>query len=140
MYDTFAAEITDDGQGEDEDEDNPQPVKPSDWQPRKRFSARKGWFQKFQERHGLKSVSLHGEIALAEKDAAEAYIRQTFHKIITEGEYRPEQVFNMGETGLYWKRMPSRTFLFKDEEKASGFKAHKDCVTLLMCGNAAGFC
>ena len=53
--------------------------------------------------------------------------------------YRPEQVLNMDDTGLYWKQMPSQTFFFKDEEKASGFKVHKDCVALLMCGNAAGF-
>ncbi|XP_067133880.1 tigger transposable element-derived protein 1-like [Centruroides vittatus] len=45
----------------------------------------------------------------------------------------------MDETGLFWKRMPSRTFLYKDELKKPGFKAHKDRVTLLMCGNAAGF-
>ena len=37
------------------------------------------------------------------------------------------------------KRMPSRTFLFKEEAKPSDFKAHKDRVTLLKCGNAAGF-
>ncbi|XP_066987502.1 tigger transposable element-derived protein 1-like [Macrobrachium rosenbergii] len=45
----------------------------------------------------------------------------------------------MDKTGLFWKRMPSRTFLFKDELKKTGFKAHKDRVTLIMCGNAAGF-
>ena len=45
----------------------------------------------------------------------------------------------MNETGLYWKRISSQTFLFKNEEKAFGFKPHKDGLTLLMCGNAAGF-
>ncbi|XP_070582820.1 tigger transposable element-derived protein 1-like [Erythrolamprus reginae] len=45
----------------------------------------------------------------------------------------------MDETGLFWKRMPSRTFLMQDEAKAPGFKAMKDRVTLVMCGNAAGF-
>ena len=140
LYDTFAAKETEDGQGEDEDLDNQQAGTSSDLQPRKRFSASKGWFQKFQKRYGLKSISLHGEVASADKDAAEAYIRETFHEINAEGGYRPEQVFNINETGLYWKRMPSRTFHFKDEEKASGFKAHKDRMTSLMCGNAGGFC
>ncbi|XP_035209273.1 tigger transposable element-derived protein 1-like [Stegodyphus dumicola] len=45
----------------------------------------------------------------------------------------------MDETGLFWKRMPSYTFLFKDEVKRPGFKAHKDHVTVIMAGNAAGF-
>lgn len=32
-----------------------------------------------------------------------------------------------------------RTFIMQDKAKAPGFKAPKDCVTLVMCGNAAGF-
>ena len=35
--------------------------------------------------------------------------------------------------------MPSRTFHMKDEMKAPGFKTQKDRVTLIMCGNAAGW-
>ncbi|XP_064117867.1 tigger transposable element-derived protein 1-like [Macrobrachium nipponense] len=73
-----------------------------------------------------------------DKEAAAKY-PQAFMKIIQEKGYRPEQVFNMDGTGLFWKKMSSRTYLMKDEAKASGFKAQKDRVTLLMCGNAAGF-
>ena len=43
----------------------------------------------------------------------------------------------MDETGLFWKKMLSRTFLMKDEMKAPGFKTPKDRVTRIMCGNAA---
>ncbi|XP_068212682.1 tigger transposable element-derived protein 1-like [Palaemon carinicauda] len=32
----------------------------------------------------------------------------------------------MDEIGLFWKRMPSRTFLYEDEVKKAGFKTHKD--------------
>ena len=45
----------------------------------------------------------------------------------------------MDETGLSRKKMPSRTFLMKAEMKAPGFKAEKDRVTFIMCGNAAGW-
>ncbi|XP_068239656.1 tigger transposable element-derived protein 1-like [Palaemon carinicauda] len=45
----------------------------------------------------------------------------------------------MDETGLFWKMIPSRTFLYKDKVNKPGFKAHKDRVTLLMCRNAVGF-
>lgn len=62
-----------------------------------------------------------------------------FKAIIEEGGYKPEQVFNMDETGLFWKRMPSRTFIMQEEAKAPGFKAQKDRLNLVMCGNAAGF-
>ncbi|XP_028658970.1 tigger transposable element-derived protein 1-like [Erpetoichthys calabaricus] len=141
LYETFAAKEPEDDSGDrEEEEEDPQPGTSSDSPRKKRqFSASKGWFAKFQKRYGLKSVSLQGEAASADTIAAETYVNETFKKITSEGGYRPEQVFNMDETGLFWKRMPLRTFLFKEEAKASGFKAYKDLVTLVMCGNAAGF-
>lgn len=112
----------------------------SDSPPRGRgFSARKGWFEKFQKRYGLRNVPLYGEASSADNDAACRYVEEKFPNLISEGGYLPEQVFNMDETGLFWKRMPSRTFLFTDEVKRPGFKAHKDRVTVIMAGNAAGF-
>lgn len=66
-------------------------------------------------------------------------MRNKFKAIIEEGGYKPEQVFNMDETGLFWKKMPSRTYIMQEEAKAPGFKAQKDRVTLVMCGNAASF-
>ncbi|GFU83477.1 tigger transposable element-derived protein 1, partial [Trichonephila clavipes] len=47
-------------------------------------------------------------------------------------------VFNADETGLYWKKLPNRTYIAKDEKTASGHKASKDRVTLLLCSNASG--
>lgn len=126
--------------GGDDNPDDPQP-RTSTASPTKptEFTASKGWFDKFQRRFNLKSVSLHGEAGSADKPAAEEYVKETFKTIIEEGGYSHEQVFNMDETGLFWKRMPSRTFIMKEEARAPGFKAYKDRVTLIMCGNAAGF-
>ncbi|GFS50621.1 tigger transposable element-derived protein 1 [Trichonephila clavipes] len=59
-------------------------------------------------------------------------------KIIEDGNYSAVQVFNADETGLYWKKLPNRTYIAKDEKTASGFKASKDRVTLLLCSNASG--
>lgn len=50
----------------------------------------------------------------------------------------PLVIFNVDETGLFWKKMPSRTFISKEERQASGFKAAKDRLTLLLGGNATG--
>ena len=50
--------------------------------------------------------------------------------------YLPEQVFNNDETGLFWKKMPTRTFISQRKSKAAGFKAAKDQVSLLLCANA----
>ncbi|CAM5093099.1 unnamed protein product [Eretmochelys imbricata] len=78
-----------------------------------------------------------GEAASANEEAAKAYPEQ-LKKITEEKGYLPEQVFNADETGLFWKKMPNRTYTSKSERQAPGFKAAKDRVTVLFCGNAAG--
>ncbi|XP_070614248.1 tigger transposable element-derived protein 1-like [Erythrolamprus reginae] len=139
MIRTKAKSLYDTMMGDDDNEE-PQPSTSTASSTQKiEFTASKGWFEKFQKRFGIRCVSLHGEAASADNDAADYYVSHTFRTIIEEGGYVPEQVFNMDETGLFWKRMPSRTFIMKEEAKAPGFKAQKDRVTLVMCGNAAGF-
>ncbi|GFW38817.1 tigger transposable element-derived protein 1 [Trichonephila clavipes] len=55
-----------------------------------------------------------------------------------DGDYSSDQVFNADETGLYWKKLLNHTYIAKDEKTASGHKASKDRVTLLLCINASG--
>jgi hypothetical protein len=47
-----------------------------------------------------------------------------------EGGYSPKHIFNLDETALFWKRMPSRTYILQEEKSALGFKAAKDCFTV----------
>ncbi|XP_061143104.1 tigger transposable element-derived protein 1-like [Syngnathus typhle] len=101
------------------------------------FLASKGWFDRFRKRYQLKSVSPHWESASADVEAASKY-PETFKALVQEKGYKPEQVFNMDQTGLFWKKMPTRMFL-KEEAGAPGFKGQNDWVVLIMCGNAAGF-
>ena len=90
------------------------------------------------QRYHLRIGKSHGEAASAETEAAEKY-PEIYDQLIKENGFKPEQVFNMDETGLFWKKMSSRTFLMKDEMKSPGFKAQKDRMTLIMCVNAAGW-
>lgn len=101
------------------------------------FLASKGWFENFKKRFSLHNLKTTGEAASADHAAAEAYPAE-FSKRMKDKGYQPEQVFNADETGLWWKKMPSRTFISKEEKQAPGFKAQKDRVSLLLCGNAAG--
>ena len=63
-----------------------------------------------------------------------------FDKIIKEEDYVPQQVFNCDETGLFWKKMPKRTFITQEEKALLGHKPMKDRLTLLFCANASGDC
>ena len=102
-----------------------------------KFSASIGWFRGFKKRFNIANVRLHGEGASCDTDAVPSFLSK-FKEIISENSYLPQQVYNVDETGLFWKRMPSRTYVTESERRASGFKAHKDRLTLLLGGNASG--
>jgi len=44
----------------------------------------------------------------------------------------------MDETGLYWKKLPSRTYISREEKSLPGFKASKNQLNLLLGGKASG--
>lgn len=99
------------------------------------FVASKGWFDRFKKRYCLHNIKTTGEAASADFEAANSYPEE-FNQIVTSGEYTAQQIYNVDETGLFWKRMPSRTFT--TGSKQVGYKAAKDRVTVLFGANAAG--
>jgi hypothetical protein len=101
------------------------------------FAASAGWFERFKRRHGFHNLKLIGDAAAADLFPAENFPAQ-LQAAIEEHCYLPQQVFNLDETGLFWKRMPSRTFISAQEKTAPGFKSSKDRLTLLLGGKASG--
>lgn len=93
------------------------------------FKASRGWFENFKKRNGIHSVVRHGEAASADMKAAEDYLK-TFAGIIVAEGYIPHQVFSCDETGLFWKKMPRRTYITAEEKRMPGHKPMKDRLTL----------
>jgi hypothetical protein len=101
------------------------------------FQASNGWFEKFKTRANIHSVHLKGEAASADIFAAEKYPEE-LRAIISEGGYDKRQIFNVDETGFFWKCLPNKTFISRMESSAPGYKVCKDKLTLLLGGNANG--
>lgn len=103
------------------------------------FKRSNGWFLRFKERFSLHNLKLSGEKASADEESGNRF-KVKLSNIIKDGDYLPEQVFNADESGLFWKKMPDRTFISKEERTASGFKASKDRITVMLCTNSSGTC
>ncbi|KAF6357047.1 hypothetical protein mRhiFer1_009983 [Rhinolophus ferrumequinum] len=101
------------------------------------FKANRGWFEKFKRRNGIHNMVRHGESARANKEDANQFVLEFKDYVETKG-FLPQQVFNCDETVLFWKKMPKRTYITKEEKPLPGHKPMKDRLTLLFCGNASG--
>jgi len=104
------------------------------------FSASAGFVRRWAKRHTLVNISLWGTGGSAAADV-EA-LRQQMEEICSQLEaFNPEQIYNMDETGLYFRCLPNRAYVSAgSRRRARGSKAvkNKDRVTLVLAVNATG--
>jgi hypothetical protein len=101
------------------------------------FIASHGWIQRFKARAILYNIEVTSEAASADTVAATKF-HKTLAEIIKNEDYLPQQIFNVDETGLLWKKMPDRSYIAQNEKTMPGFKISKDRLSLLLVGNVAG--
>jgi hypothetical protein len=92
-----------------------------------------GWLQNFKERHGIRAIRLHGEAASVD-DSITVEQRMNEIRAVTD-RYDLRDIYNMDETGLYWKLMPDKTLA---TEQLSGLKKDKSRVTIAVTANGDG--
>uniref|UniRef100_A0A8C8T197 Uncharacterized protein n=1 Tax=Pelusios castaneus TaxID=367368 RepID=A0A8C8T197_9SAUR len=101
------------------------------------FAASQGWLQCFKSRHGIRQLDIQGEKLSGDSDAAALYVTE-FKRLVEAHDLSPHQLYNADETGLYWKALPSKTLVSKEEKSAPGHKSSKERITVLACANASG--
>lgn len=101
------------------------------------FNASSGWLHRFKSRHGIRELSIQGEKLSGDSEAV-AEFRKTFKAFITENQLSTEQIYNADETGLYYRRLPSKSLASENEKSAPGYKIGKERLTILCAANSAG--
>ncbi|KAK1346719.1 hypothetical protein QTO34_000579, partial [Cnephaeus nilssonii] len=86
---------------------------------------------KIKLRNVKNKVKRKGEIASADVEAEASY-QEDMPKIMNEGGYTEQQIYNVDEIALYLKNMSSRTSIITEEKSMLGFKASKDRLTRLL--------
>uniref|UniRef100_A0A8C8SCB4 Uncharacterized protein n=1 Tax=Pelusios castaneus TaxID=367368 RepID=A0A8C8SCB4_9SAUR len=101
------------------------------------FAASQGWLQCFKSRHRIRQLDIQGEKLSGDSDASALYVTE-FKRLVEAHDLSPHQLYNADETGLYWKALPSKTLVSKEEKSAPGHKSSKERITVLACANASG--
>jgi len=104
------------------------------------FVGSPGFIQRWASRHRLKSVKLWGQAGSAAEAVRKGERRMA--EIRSDlADYDPENIYNMDETGLQYRCLPSRTYIAAGRRRrVRGSKAMKakDRVTLVLACNATG--
>ena len=103
------------------------------------FKASNGWYQNFRKRFHIEGTLLHGEGGEVDRnDPTILKELEELMNVIDKFEYK--NVYNMDETGLFFRMIPRFTLLCptEDEKSVRGRKIKKDRITLTVCANADG--
>jgi len=98
------------------------------------FTASNGWLESFQKRHGIHQSILNGESADVDNSIVEGWFGRL--KAICEG-YSPDNIYNCDETGLFYRALPTRS-LVQRNDKCKGGKFSKERLTVLLTASLTG--
>jgi hypothetical protein len=98
------------------------------------FVASNGWLYKWMQRRNVHQSCLSGDRGEVSKETVDDWVKRL--PILTEG-YRPEDIYNADETGLYFRALPSKSMVVNGHDTA-GVKIAKDRITVLLCASATG--
>lgn len=95
------------------------------------FQASEGWLEKFKKRHDLTFKKVCGDSASVDPSISLDWKNELISLLV---DYHARDIFNVDETGLFYKCLPDRTLTFKNE-KCHGGKNSKERITVMLAAN-----
>ncbi|XP_008852484.1 tigger transposable element-derived protein 4 [Nannospalax galili] len=99
------------------------------------FKCSNGWLDRFKSRYGLVFRAQPVETTGVSIDPSTVWYQNVLPYYLND--YQPKNVFNIKETGLLYRMLPTNTFAFKGETCSVG-KLYKDRITLAVGTNMDG--
>lgn len=90
-----------------------------------------GWLNRFKKRHAIRKITYHGEATSIPPSAYEEM--KTVRTLC--GEFAEEDIYNMDETGLFWRKAPHSGL---SNQNMPGIKREKSRISLVVCTNCTG--
>ena len=98
------------------------------------FKASNGWLEKWKTRHNIKKLTICGESNEVKGDTVDSWIERLPE--IIRG-YEAKDIWNMDETGCFWRALPEKGLAQKGSA-CKGGKKSKQRVTVAIFINASG--
>ena len=98
------------------------------------FKASNGWLESFVKRNNIRFRKLHGEGGDVSDDTVSDWKSKLAE--LCSG-YDPKDIYNMDETGLFFRATTKHSYQFKGSD-CNGGKHSKDRLTVALCANLIG--
>lgn len=85
------------------------------------FHASDGWFTKFKNRRGIRYLKIGGELLSSDVGEVTPFLHR-FRSKIKEMGLTDKQIYNVDETGLFYRSLPDKTYVAACEKKLQGIK------------------
>ena len=99
------------------------------------FQCSSGWLDQFKQWHGITFKCISGESAAVAQELMTEWKDSSLPAILQE--YALRDIYNMDETGIFYRLTPDRTLTFKGDSCHDGKKS-KERITAAVCANMDG--